>query len=168
VTVWRIACGRRLFGRPVKVLIHNTFFKTKCIIRRLKKYFIDKYIYIHCGLYCIIFTAVLTSNCQLFFRGKGIFHEKTSIPANTGIDIFEIPVLYRPRYCLFNTELETLAGAAFLLVARKKTDSMTRQGRSFLHQLSSHLESHLNCYFFWHLMSNFLNVICRFLGVFKQ
>jgi hypothetical protein len=23
-------------------------------------------------------------------------------------NIFEIPVLYRPRYCLFNTELETL------------------------------------------------------------
>jgi hypothetical protein len=30
--------------------------------------------------------------------GKGIFREKTSTPANTGIDIFEIPVLYRPRY----------------------------------------------------------------------
>jgi hypothetical protein len=28
----------------------------------------------------------------------GIFRGKTSIPANTGIDIFEIPVLYRPRY----------------------------------------------------------------------
>jgi hypothetical protein len=40
----------------------------------------------------------LTSTFPLFFRGKGIFHEKTSIPANTGIDIFEILVLYRPRY----------------------------------------------------------------------
>jgi hypothetical protein len=30
--------------------------------------------------------------------GKGIFREQNSIPANTGIDIFEIPVLYRPRY----------------------------------------------------------------------
>jgi hypothetical protein len=48
-------------------------------------------------LYCIHFTSVVTSNFPLCFRGKGIFNEKTSIPANTGIDIFEIPVLYRPR-----------------------------------------------------------------------
>jgi hypothetical protein len=59
-------------------------------------------------LYCIHFTAVLTSKFPLYFRGKGIFREKNTIPANTGIDIFEIPVLYRPRYCIFNTELETL------------------------------------------------------------
>jgi hypothetical protein len=61
-------------------------------------------------LYCTHFTAVLTSKFPLYFRGngKGIFREKNTIPANTGIDIFEIPVLYRPRYCIFNTELETL------------------------------------------------------------
>jgi hypothetical protein len=34
--------------------------------------------------------------------------KKTSIPANTGIEFFEIPVLYRTRYYVFNTELETL------------------------------------------------------------
>jgi hypothetical protein len=38
-------------------------------------------------------------------------------------------------------------------------------GRIFLHQLSSHLESHLNCYFFWHLMSIFLNVNCHYLAI---
>jgi hypothetical protein len=42
-------------------------------------------------LYCIHYTAVLTSNFPPFFRAKGIFREKTSIP----VDIFEIPVLYR-------------------------------------------------------------------------
>jgi hypothetical protein len=59
-------------------------------------------------LYCIHFTAVLKLNWPLFFSGKGIFSEKK---LNTGIDIFEIPVLYRPRYCIFNTELETLVSA---------------------------------------------------------
>jgi hypothetical protein len=38
-------------------------------------------------------------------------------------------------------------------------------GRIFLHQLSSHLESHLNCYFFLNLMSNFLNVNCCYLVI---
>jgi hypothetical protein len=42
--------------------------------------------------------AVLTSNFPLYFRVLVYFRGKTSIPANTGIDIFEIPVLYRPRY----------------------------------------------------------------------
>jgi restriction endonuclease S subunit len=50
--------------------------------------------------------ATETPNAGLFLRGKGIFREKTSIPANTGIDIFEIPVLYRPlkiQYRIGNT-----------------------------------------------------------------
>jgi hypothetical protein len=39
------------------------------------------------------------------------------------------------------------------------SDSDSDSGRIFLHQLSSHLESHFNCYFFWHLMSIFLLLI---------
>jgi hypothetical protein len=46
---------------------------------------------------------------KVFLVVRVYFVKKTSIPANTCIDIFEIPVLYQPRYCIFNTELETLA-----------------------------------------------------------
>jgi hypothetical protein len=52
--------------------------------------------------------------CLTVLGGKCIFREKNSIPANTGIDIFEIPVLYRPGFCIFNTELETLDVTAFV------------------------------------------------------
>jgi hypothetical protein len=43
-------------------------------------------------LYCIHVTAVLTSNCPLFYRGKGIFREKK---LNTGM---LIPVLTFLKY----------------------------------------------------------------------
>jgi hypothetical protein len=50
---------------------------------------------------------------HFFLRGKGIFSEKTSMPVYTGIDFFEIPVLYRPpapalkiQYRIGNTSQE--------------------------------------------------------------
>jgi hypothetical protein len=60
-------------------------------------------------LYCIHFTAVLTSNYPLFFRVKGTFRKKNSIPVltfgNTGIIAAQI------QYRIGNTKWSNMLKA---------------------------------------------------------
>jgi hypothetical protein len=62
-----------------------------------------------------------------------------------------MPTSHEPHFLLFNIVSIILYIVSLIFYgsnANHMVGSASQLGRIFLHQLSSHLESHLNCYFF--------------------